>query len=166
MNFLKEIDDKWVAAGLGVLAVLGSFVAAAIVYAILEAIGLNDGWAWGLSMLAWIVVLAVAIRGVISFYGKYASNRTQQVTIIREVIAPPPFAPELPKVEPVTRPVLDEPSHTGVVSENYRSILSEENNTDGPETKPLQDKLKHPNDAPVRRRGSVLDRGSKDDESR
>ena len=158
MNFLKDVDSKFILAGLGTLAVFGSFVAAAIVYAILEGIGLNDDLVWALAMLVWVAVVVASILAVISFYRRFSHDGVQQVTVIREVLAPRPSATELPPAEPTTLPALDEPAQPRPASAGYRSALRESNETNQP------DGSERPNDAPdpLRFRPSVLDQGRKD----
>ena len=158
MNFLKDVDSKFIVAGLGTLAVFGSFVAAAIVYAILEGIGLNDDLVWALAMLVWVAVVVASILAVISFYRRFSHDSVQQVTVIREVLAPRPSATELPRAEPAALPALDEPAQHRPASAGYRSVLRESNETNQP------DGSERPNDAPapLRSRPSVLDQGRKD----
>ena len=65
MNFLRNADNKIIIAGLGTLAVLGSFVAAAIFYAILSGLGMNEELSWALTMLVWILVVVISILGLV-----------------------------------------------------------------------------------------------------
>ena len=196
MNRLRNVDDKFIVAGLGTLAVFGSFVAAVIVYAILEGIGLNDDLVWALAMLAWVAVVVASILAVISFYRRFSHSGVQQVTVIREVLAPPPSATELPPTEPAALPALDDPSQPRSASAGYRSVLRESDETNqpdgserpndapaplrsrpsvlnqgrknGPESKTVRDEPAQPDDAPApqRSRPSVLNRGKNEGESR
>ena len=135
MNILKDTDGKLVIAGLGALAVLGSFIVAFIAFGIMEAAGMNDGLAVALCFVVWAAVVAVSIFGLVSFYSKSSSNnRVEQVTVIREVIVPVPVMPEIQAVEPMPRPFLDEPSHPVTPSANYRAMLLEGNEQVEPET--------------------------------
>ncbi len=128
MNALKNVDGRLVIVGLGTLAVFGSFVVALVFYAILEGLGMNESLTWGLAVLMWIVVVAFGVFSVVSFYNS-ARNRVEQVTVIREVAAPPP-TPAMPTVEAEPQLILDEPTPPVAPSTSYRSMLLEEDKED------------------------------------
>ena len=183
MKFLKDGSDKFVIAGVGTLAVFGSFLVAVIFFGIfLGGLGMNADLALGLSFLLWIAVVAVCIVGVISYYNSN-KNRVEQVTVIREVIAPPPAVipaamESLPSlndpVHPATTPVncypvspdgdnMAEPESPAAPSVSYRSMISEEEvNTVGLETQPLSDEP----DPPGNYRSMLLEEDKKDDQLR
>ena len=69
---------------------------------------MNEDLAWGLAILTWIVVVAVSMVVAISFYNNFSRNRVERITVIREVVAPPLAAPEMPTVEAEPQPFLDE----------------------------------------------------------
>ena len=165
MNSLKGSDSKLIFAGLGTLAVLGSFIVGLIAYWIMEEAGMNDGLAAALSLVVWVAVVAVSMMGIVSFYSKYANNKENQVTVVREVISPAQPPPALPAVEPVARPVLYEATRTGAVSADYRAMLLAGNNTDEPDPQAFQDESARSDDASESYR-SMLDRSSKEGESR
>ena len=164
MNSLKNVNSKWVIAGLGTLAVFGSFIVAVIFYAILQGLGVNEDLTWALSMLAWIAVVVVGIFGAISFYNS-VKNRVEQVTVIREVVAPQ-AAPQIPVVSPrsqipsaaESRPFLDEPERPTTLSVSHRPMLSEGDNTDEPDSQPFVDEPVRPTTPSVSYR-SVLSEG-------
>ena len=122
VNALKNLDSKWVLAGLGTLAVFGSFLVTVIAFAILGGLGMNEDLALGLSFLVWIAVVALGVFGVISFYNS-TKNRVEQVTVIREVVTQP--AAQIPTVEAEPQPFLDEPAPPAAPSASYRSMLLE-----------------------------------------
>ena len=128
MNALKNIDSKLVIAGLGTLAVFGSFVVGVVFFAILQGLGMNEDLAWGLAVLMWIAVVALGVFGVVSFYNS-AKSRVEQVTVIRQVAAPP-ATPEISAVgaEPQLSP--DKPMISDAPSTSYRSMLLEEKKND------------------------------------
>ncbi len=128
VNALKNIDGKLVIVGLGTLAVFGSFVVGVVLYAILQGLGINEDLAWGLAVLMWIAVVALGVFGVVSFYNS-TKNRVEQVTVIREVTAPP-ARPELPVVETEPQTLRDKATPPAVPSSSYRSMLLEGNKDD------------------------------------
>ena len=169
MSFLNNVDSKVIVAGLGTLAVFGSFVVAVIIYAILQGVGLNDDLSWAMAMLVWIAVVAVSAVAVVSFYKNLSNNRVEQVTVIREVIAPAPTVPQIvasgpeltpfpgqpasaapssgfpsmpPKdksLEPESPPFVDEPQPATTPSVSFRDLLVEENKAVEPEAAPTVD---------------------------
>lgn len=123
MNALKNVDSKLVFAGLGTLAVFGSFVVGSVFFAILIGLGMNEDLAWGLAVLMWIAMVALGVFVIVSFYNS-TKNRVEQVTVIREVTAPP-ATPELRVVEAEPELSLDEPTPPATPSTSYRSMLLE-----------------------------------------
>ena len=96
MNALKDGERRLMIAGLGTLAVFGSVVLGAVFFAILLGLGLNEDLAWGLSVLIWIVVVALGIGSLVYFYDSI-KKRLEQFTVIRAVVAPP-ATPDIPTV--------------------------------------------------------------------
>ena len=76
----------------------------------------------------WIAVVALGVFGVVSFYNS-TKNRMEQVTVIREVTAPP-ARPELPVVETEPQTLRDKATPPAVPSSSYRSMLLEGNKDD------------------------------------
>ena len=128
MNALKNIDSKLVIAGLGTLAVFGSFVVGVVFFAILQGLGMNEDLAWGLAVLMWIAVVALGVFGVVSFYNS-AKSRVEQVTVIRQVAAPP-ATPEISAEEAEPQLSPDKPMISDAPSTSYRSMLLEEKKND------------------------------------
>ena len=128
MNALKNIDSKLGIAGLGTLAVFGSFVVGVVFFAILQGLGMNEDLAWGLAVLMWIAVVALGVFGVVSFYNS-AKSRVEQVTVIRQVAAPP-ATPEISAVEAEPKLSPDKPMISDAPSTSYRSMLLEEKKND------------------------------------
>ena len=87
---------KLAITGIYTLAVLGSFVIAAIVNVILEAGGLSNDMALGMALIVWVILLAGSVFGILSLY-KSTGDRVERVTIIQE--STPPQDPQLPTVE-------------------------------------------------------------------
>ena len=174
MNFLRNADNKIIIAGLGTLAVLGSFVAAAIFYAILSGLGMNEELSWALTMLVWILVVVISILGLVSFYNNSIKNRAEQVTvnntvervtIIREVVGPPQETPEITAAEVDPPPFLDEPPHPATSSVSYRSMLVEGEKVE-PETQPFPAESEPSNTSPPSYRSTLLEGEQGEDEHR
>ena len=146
MKFLENVDGKWVIAGLGTLAVFGSFVVGAIFYAILLGLGFNDDLAWGLAVLAWIGVVAVGIGTVVSYYKKHLANtnNVEQVTVIREVLVQPQAAPQIVTAEPERRTFPDQPSTSTASYAGYHPMLVEGDETVELKTPAFSDEQESP----------------------
>ena len=169
MSFLNNVDSKVIVAGFGTLAVFGSFVVAAISYAILQGVGLNDDLSWGMAMLVWIAVVAVSAVAGVSVYKNLSNYMVKHVTVIREVIAPAPTVPQIvasgleptpfpgqpasaarssgfpsmppedKSFEPESPPFVDEPQSATTPSVSFRELLVEENQEVEPEAAPSVD---------------------------
>ena len=169
MSFLNNVDSKVIVAGLGTLALFGSFVIGAIFYSILQGLGLNDDLSWAMAMLGWIAVVAVGMFWVVNFSKNLSNNRVEQVTVIREVIAPAPTVPQIAasgpeqtpfpdqpanaapssgfpsmqpedkSLEPESPPFVDEPQPAPATSVSFRDLLAEENKAVEPEAAPSVD---------------------------
>ena len=167
MNFPDNVDAKWVIAGLGTLAVFGSFVVGAIFYAILRGLGFNDDLAWGLAVLAWIGVVAAGIVAVVSFYKKNLANtnNVERVTVIREVLVQPQAAPQIVSTEPEPRPYLDEPTGptTEPASASYRSLLSEGDKSVEPESELYSNETDHQPSPSISYRSLLAEGDKKED---
>ena len=74
----------------------------------------------------WIAVVALGVFGVVSFYNS-TKTRVEQVTVIREVLAPP-ATPEISAVGAELSP--DKPMISDAPSTSYRSMLLEEKKND------------------------------------
>jgi hypothetical protein len=149
--------------------VFGSFVIGAIFYYILQGLGLNDDLSWAMAMLGWIAVVAVGMFWVVNFYKNLSNNRVEQVTVIREAIAPAPTVPQIAasgpeqtpfpdqpanaapssgfpsmqpedkSLEPESPPFVDEPQPAPAPSVSFRDLLAEENKAVEPEAAPSVD---------------------------
>ena len=147
----------------------GSFVIGAIFYYILQGLGLNDDLSWAMAMLGWIAVVAVGMFWVVNFYKNLSNNRVEQVTVIREAIAPAPNVPQIAasgpeqtpfpdqpasvapsigfpsmptedkSLEPEPPPFVDEPQPAPAPSVSFRDLLAEENKAVEPEAAPTVD---------------------------
>ena len=121
MNALKDGERRLMIAGLGTLAVFGSVVLGAVFFAILLGLGLNEDLAWGLSVLIWIVVVALGIGSLVYFYDSI-KKRLEQFTVIRAVVAPP-ATPDIPTVDAESQRQLDQRSLPASPPTSYRSML-------------------------------------------
>ena len=65
---MKNLGRQLAMTGIYTLAVLGSFVIAAIVNVILEAGGLSDDMALGIALIVWVILLAGSVFGILSLY--------------------------------------------------------------------------------------------------
>ena len=63
-----------------------------------------------MAMLGWIAVLAVGMFWVVNFYKNLSNNRVEQVTVIREAIAPAPNVPQIAASGPEQTPFPDQPA--------------------------------------------------------
>ena len=63
-----------------------------------------------MAMLGWIAVLAVGMFWVVNFYKNLSNNRGEQVTVIREAIAPAPNVPQIAASGPEQTPFPDQPA--------------------------------------------------------
>ena len=118
---MKNLGSKLLIAGLYTLAVLGSFVFAIICYGLLGGLGLNEDLALGLSMLGWIIVLAIGVFGIVFFHNS-TKSQVEHITIVHEVT--PQVIPQLPTVEAEHQLFLDEPTPPAA-PHTYRSMLQE-----------------------------------------
>ena len=167
MNFLRNLDSKIIIAGLGTMAVLGSFVVAAVAYAILSGLGVNDGVAWGMAMLAWIGAIAVGIVGIVYVFNNNFGNRVEQVTVIREIREVQ--APSLPAAETAPRLFLDAQVSAAALGVGVPSASAVEGNTFEPEVESVESVESHevepvPSAAPSVSFRSLLAEGAKTDE--
>ena len=172
MNLLKNADSKLVIAGLGTLAVLGSFLVWAIIFGVFAAgFGMNEDLAFGLSFLVWLAAVAVLIFGVVSFYNNSIKNRVEQVTVnntvervtlIREVIAPPP-ALEIHAAVVETLPFPDEPEPHAIPLVSHHTMLMEGDETVGAEIQPFSDEPESPVSPPVSYRSMLREENKEDD---
>ncbi len=63
-----------------------------------------------MAMLGWIAVVAVGMFWVVNFYKNLSNNRVEQVTVIREAIAPAPNVPQIAASGPEQTPFPDQPA--------------------------------------------------------
>ena len=123
MDALRNVDRRLLIAGLGTLAVFGSFVMGAVFFAILQGLGLNEDLAWGLSVLMWLAMVALGILCVVYFFDSI-KDRVEQVTVIQPVITRQ-VTPQTPTVDGESRPSKDQPSLPPARPASYRSMLME-----------------------------------------
>ena len=174
MSFLKNADSKLVIVGLGTLAVVGSFLVWAILFGVFAAgFGMNEDLAFGLSFLMWLVTVAVMIFGVISFYNNSIKNRMEQVTVtntlervtmIREVIGPPPSELQVAVEEPL--PILYDPGRYTNRHVSHQPMLVEGDETDEPEPEPISEEPEHPAPPSVSYRSILLEEDKGEDSLR
>jgi hypothetical protein len=172
VSFLKDADSKLVIAGLGTLAVLGSFLIWAIFFGVFAAgFGMNEDLAFGLSFLAWLATVVVMIFGVVSFYNNSIKNRVEQVTVnntvervtvIREVVAPPVVV-EVPGAVVETRQFLDEPQPSSSPSISHHPMLTEGDILVDPEPRRFSDEPER-SSTPSPSYRSILSEETKDED--
>ena len=164
MKFLENVDGKWVIAGLGTMAVFGSFVVGAIFYAILQGLGLNDDLAWAIAMLTWIGVVAASVVAIVSFHKRYLANTNgvERVTIIREVIPSAQSAPQIVSAEPASMPFTGQAAYPASTSPEPFLKLEAPEETTEPESPPFLDEPLYPADSSVSYRTLLAEEGTSD----
>ncbi len=88
---------------------------------------MNEDLAWGLSVLLWIVVVAVGVLGIVN-YGSI-KQRLEQVTGGRPVENLP--ATSKTPVATDSQPSLDTPIPPSTPSTSYREMLTKKDDRDG-----------------------------------
>ena len=121
---MKNLGRQLAMTGIYTLAVLGSFVIAAIVNVILEAGGLSDDMALGIALIVWVILLAGSVFGILSLY-KSTGDRVERVTIIQESTLPQ--VPRLRTVEGESQVYREEQPNVGSPRSSYLELLVRRN---------------------------------------
>ena len=121
MDALREMNRKLVIVVLGTLAVFGAFMVWIIAYGIMQGLGMNEDSAVGWSALVCLGVVILSLFSIVHF-NNASKNRVEQVTVIREVIAPPP-ASQIPTPEMEPHTFLEQPGPPTASPISYRSML-------------------------------------------
>ena len=120
----SQQQGRLLIAGLITLAIFGSFVFGAVIYNILQALGLPPGLRWGLAVTGWIALVALVSYGCVSFQ-QSRSSQPSQTTMTNEQLPAGAGGPGRTRVPPAPTgtPVLNQPRPQGE-HPSYREMLA------------------------------------------